>query len=129
MHDFTRLRVWQRAQQLSVEIHRETEGLDERVYPGVGERLRRAVIGISTHIAEGAAQPTPTLFAQALMQSVASATDVLHQLRSARDIGCIHVTRYVMLDTETQEIRRMTYALRGKVIDRINARRSMPSRP
>ena len=121
MHDYTRLRVWQRAQTLAVEISRDTEGLDERVYPGLATDIRRAVTGIATHVAEGSREPTPALFANALMQSIAFATVVQKLLLTAHSLGIIDHSRHVMLDLETQEIRRMLYALRARIFERINA--------
>jgi four helix bundle protein len=124
MHDYTRLRVWQRAQQLALDISRDTEALDERVYPGVATELRGAVTGIATHVAEGSREPTPALFAKSLMQSIACATAVQKQLHAAHTRGIIDHPRHVMLDLETQEIRRMLYALRARIFERINAKKT-----
>ena len=121
MHDYTRLRVWERAQKLALEISRDTEDLDDRVYPGVAVELRVAVNNIATHIAEGTRQPTPALFAKSLMQSITCATAVQKQLHAAHSLGIIDDPRHVMLDLETQEIRRMLYALRARIFERINS--------
>lgn len=121
MHDHTRLRVWERAQKLAFEVSRDTEDLDDRVYPGVAVELRRAVNNIATHIAEGTRQPTPALFARSLMESITCANSVQKQLHAAQALGIIEHPRHVMLDLETQEIRRMLYALRARIFERINA--------
>lgn len=123
MHDYTRLRVWQRARQLVVEIHRETDGLEQGIHATLTAQLQEAAVGVVTHIEQGTGQPTPTLFARSLLQAVTCASDVISVLSRARDLGAVPATRHVMLDMEAQEVRRMLHALRGKVIERIRGGR------
>jgi four helix bundle protein len=127
MHDYTRLRVWQRAQKLILEIHQDSEGLDERVYPDLATRLRASAAGIATEIAQGSLQATPSLFAKSLVQAVTHATALLTHLKSARELGVIPIPRHVMLEMEVQELRRMLFALRARILERINGKRRISS--
>lgn len=115
MHDFTRLRVWQRAQKLTLEIYRDTGRFDDFMNPGLGARMRRAAGSISGCIAEGSGQPTPLLLAQSLLQAIAFCTELLSHLDIAHEVGLIDTPRHIMLGLEIQEVRRMLYALRARV--------------
>ena len=127
MHDYTRLRVWQRAQKLAQEVYRDTDRLDEQIFPGVASELRRTVDAIAINIVEGTRQATPSLFAKSLLQSITNAADVQRQLLAAHQRGIIDHPRHVMLDMETQEIRRMLHALRARILEKINLARAKKS--
>jgi hypothetical protein len=54
------------------------------------------------------------------MLSISCATTVQKLLHAAHARGIIDQPRHVMLDLDTQEIRRMLYALRARIFERIN---------
>jgi len=117
MQDFTRLRVWQRAQKLAIEIYKDTDRLADSVHSDLAALLRSSVDAISTNIAEGARQPTPWLFARSLVQAISNTNDLITALATARKLGTIEVPRHVMLEMETIEIRRMLHALRIRILE------------
>lgn len=58
MHNFKELKVWQKARILVKEIYLLTEKLPESEKFNLTSQLQRAVISISTNIAEGAGRNT-----------------------------------------------------------------------
>ncbi len=128
MHDFTRLRVWQRAQKLILEIYADSELIDDAIYPGMAGQMRRAASSISARIADASTQPTPALLAKSLLQSIAFCTELLSHTDMARKFRLIEDPRHVILSLEIQEIRRMLYALRAKVLEKASSTQAVAER-
>ena len=83
MGDFLRLKVWHAAQQLAVAVYDISAPFprDERF--GLTEQLRRAVVSVSSNIAEGAGRGNPRSFCAFLRIARGS----LHELRSQLDLA------------------------------------------
>lgn len=56
MQDFRQLRVWERAHELVLEVHRATTQFPPREHYGFTEQLRRLVASVPTNIVEGSAR-------------------------------------------------------------------------
>lgn len=55
---FTGLKVWQRAQSLVLGVYKTTEAFPAAEQFGLTNQIRRAVISITSHIAEGFSRRT-----------------------------------------------------------------------
>ena len=115
MQDFRNLRVWQRAQTLTVTIYRATERMTDARAAGLRSQLRRAASSIGANIAEGTAQSTPSQFGRYLQMAIASATEVRSHLDLMRRIRLIRDEEWVILDVETHELIRMLVVLAKRV--------------
>jgi len=122
MQDFQKLRVWQRAQSLTVAIHAATQHMSGAHAAGLRSQLRRAAASIAANIAEGAAQATPAQFARFLQVAIGSAAELRSHLDLARRLGTLPEARCVMLEVEAEELTRMLVVLVRRVRQSTTAR-------
>jgi four helix bundle protein len=115
MQDFHRLKVWQKAHALAVEVFRLTEALPRRDGVALASQLRRAALSIPANIAEGAGKGSNAEFHRFLQVALGSASETLYHLLLARDVGIIEVQRYDALSSAVVEIRRMLTGLAKRV--------------
>ena len=87
MHDFRRLRVWQRARELAVGIDRLTRGFPRRDRGVVGGQLRRAALSIPATISEGCGKSSRRETVQYLQMASGSASEAENHLLIASDMG------------------------------------------
>ena len=116
MQDFTRLHVWERAQQFTVDVFEATEGLRGTHAAGLRSQLRRASSSIGANIAEGAGQEGAPQFARYLQIAIGSTSEVESHLDLAGRVHLIGPTRVVTLRREVRELRRMLAGLRKRVL-------------
>ena len=53
IHSFEQLRVWQKAQEIAVEVYKTTKSFPDSEKFGLTSQIRRAVASVSANIAEG----------------------------------------------------------------------------
>ena len=115
MQDFKKLRVWQRAQTLTVAIFWATDVIADARSPGLRSQMRRAVSSIAANIAEGAAQATARQFNRDLQMAVASATELRSHLDLAERLELVNAEEARILDVQVGELIRMLVALMKRV--------------
>lgn len=85
--NFREYAVWQEAVDYATYVYEVTAKMPWFEKKGLCDQLQRAVISISSNIAEGAARPTDTDFAHYLDVALGSAFEVETQLLIAKNIG------------------------------------------
>jgi four helix bundle protein len=88
MRDFRKLTVWQKADDLAVEVYRLTGEHfpgDERF--GLTSQIRRAAVSVAANIAEGSARQTLKEFRQFLYAARGSLVEVEYYLHLAHRLG------------------------------------------
>jgi four helix bundle protein len=119
MHNFRRLRVWQRAHALVIEVERLVAQIPRRGNAELVSQLRRAAVSIPGNIVHGSGRVTDRDFARFLGIALASAREVEYHLELAADIGLIPRFEYEVRKNELVEIERMLVGL----IRRLDPRR------
>ncbi|HEX6964542.1 MAG TPA: four helix bundle protein [Gemmatimonadaceae bacterium] len=111
MQDFRRLKVWQRAHRLTLEIYRSTSRfpVDERF--GIKAQLQRAAASIGANIAEGCGRQTDRELVGFLQIAMGSASEVEYELLLARDLDLLDASTHAVLDRLTIEVKRMLASL------------------
>ncbi len=97
--NFREYKVWQDAVSYASEIYKVTATLPYFERKGLCDQLQRAVVSISSNIAEGSARPSDADFAHFLDTSLGSAYEVETQLQTAKNIGYIQDDRFTLLKT------------------------------
>lgn len=128
MHPFRRLAVWEKAHELTVRVHRATEGTAIHRSPGLSSQLRRSVAAIPTNIAEGTGHSSQAQFNRFLEIALASASEADYQLLLAKDLDLISAKEYAQLEARLSEVRAMLLGLRKRVLERAKAAKSGPRR-
>ena len=108
------LKVWQKSKRLGREIYLHTNtGAFSKDYP-LRDQIRRAVISISSNIAEGFGRYNPGEFRNFLSIASGSTTEVKSQIYLAKEIGYIGESEAERLIQMCDEITRMIGGLRKK---------------
>ncbi len=121
MQDFTNLRIWRRARDLGERLRVEPITRTTRRNADVAARLLKASSAVEIHIADGAAQSDRAQFARSLGAALGCVSDALRLLGMAARDGQLSAERYLMLDIELQELRRMILVFRIRVIAQAKA--------
>ena len=85
--NFRNYKVWQDAVDYATKVYKVTAEMPWFEKKGLCDQLQRAVVSISSNIAEGAAKPSDIEFAHYLDTSLGSAFEVETQLQIARNVG------------------------------------------
>lgn len=115
MKDFRKLKVWEKAHGLAVELYRMTLQFpsDERF--GLTNQLRRAVVSIPSNIAEGCGRRGDRELANFLNIAAGSASEVEYQLLLARDLGYLNSEQHLRFDAQINELKRMLNSFMQKL--------------
>lgn len=119
--NFRNYKVWQDAVEYASKVYKITAEMPWFEKKGLCDQLQRAVVSISSNIAEGAAKPSDAEFARFLDTSLGSAFEVETQLLIAKNVGYIKNVNdnggvtYEELVAELQEIERQINGLIGVV--------------
>ena len=109
--NFRNYKVWRDAVSYATRIYKVTAEMPWFEKKGICDQLQRAVVSISSNIAEGAAKPSDIGFAHFLDMSLGSAFEVETQLTISRNIGYISVDLYESLLDDLTEIERQLNGL------------------
>ena len=97
--NFREYKVWQDAVAYASEIYKVTAEMPWFEKKGLCDQLQRAVVSISSNIAEGSARPSDADFAHFLDTALGSAYEVETQLLIAKNVGYIQGEQYDRLKT------------------------------
>jgi four helix bundle protein len=92
--------VSQKARALAVHIYRATEQFPKSETYGLTSQIRRAVVSVSSNIAEGQGRLTPGEFMHFLGQARGSLLELDTQLAIALDLDYLKPDQYEILDHE-----------------------------
>ena|SRR5690349_6780909 len=111
MGDFRKLKAWQAADDLIVDLYRATKGFpsDERF--GLTSQLRRAAVSIGSNIAEGAGRNGDAEFRRFLVIALGSANEVSYQVHLAGRLNYLEPKAAAELGTKVGSVKRMLAAL------------------
>lgn len=102
--NFRQYKVWQDAVDYSVKIYELTNSMPWFEKKGLCDQLQRAVVSISSNIAEGSAKPSDVEFAHYLDTALGSSYEVETQLLISRKVGYIDEDSYESLKSGIVEI-------------------------
>ena len=112
MKDFRELDVWRRSSRLATEVYRATRQFPAAERFDLDRQMRRAAISVPSNIAEGNGRGTPRDFARFLRIAYGSTAELETQLVIAADLGFGKPDDLRRLARESEEVRRMIWALR-----------------
>jgi four helix bundle protein len=116
MQDFSKLKVWQKAHTLTLEIYRETLHFPQDEKFGLTGQLRRASSSIGANLAEGCGRFSPKDKARFFNIALGSACEAQYHLLLAKDLNYLPADNFQSLDVELVEIKKMLTALIQKLI-------------
>ena len=110
-----KLKVWQRAVQLSLAIYTFTAKFPVEERFGLTNQLRRAGVSIASNIAEGYGRGTRNDYKQFLSIARGSTLEVQTQVLIARELGFSDPTDCEQVEGLSEEVSKMLYSLISKL--------------
>ena len=107
MKDFKKLKVWQKAHQLTLAVYKATQNFPAAELYGLTSQLRRAGVFIPANIAEGCGRGSDAELAHFLQISMGSASEVEYLLLLCHDLEMITPESYEHLNTGVTEVKRI----------------------
>lgn len=101
IQSFTDLNAWQKGHVLVLSVYILTRTFPKEELFGLTSQLRRAVVSITSNIAEGFSRGFPKEKLQFYSIALGSLTEVQNQLLIARDIGYITKDQFQKIAEET----------------------------
>jgi len=117
---FEKLTVWQNARKLVKEIYKITRSFPEDEKFGLVSQIRRAIVSVSSNIAEGSSRITSKDQAHFYNTSYSSLMEVLSQVILSSDLEFITIKQYEDLREEIEEISIQLNALRNAALKKVN---------
>jgi four helix bundle protein len=110
VQDYRKLKVWEKAHELTVEVYRLTSSFPEHETYGLASQMQRSSSSVPTNIAEGCGLSSTRELLKHLHYSMGSAKELEYQLLLSRDLDYISNDHYERLTTDG-EVQRMLSAL------------------
>jgi four helix bundle protein len=111
MKDFKKLKVWQKAHRLTLDVYQASATFPREELYGLTSQIRRSCLSIPSNIAEGCGRGSDTDFARFLQISMGSSSEVEYLLILSRDLQILTTDYYERLSQEVIQIKRMLTSL------------------
>jgi len=118
--NFREYQVWKEAIAFATYVYKVTSNMPWFEKKGLGDQLQRAVVSISSNIAEGNARTSDVEFAHFLDISLGSAFEVESQLLLALNVGFMDEKTYNGLLDKINSIERQIAALTATIRNKRN---------
>lgn len=115
MQDFTKLKVWQRAHEVTLAVYRLTADFPRSEAYGLVSQMRRCASSIGANIAEACGRGSNADLARYLQTAMGSTSELQCHLLLSRDLEFLAVANHDELSSSVVEIRRMLAALIAKL--------------
>ena len=109
--NFRNYPVWQQAVEYATKVYKITADMPYFEKKGLCDQLQRAVVSISSNIAEGSARTSDSEFAHFLDIALGSAYEVETQLLISKNVGYIDINIYNQLLDELISIEKQLTGL------------------
>ena len=113
VYSFEKLIVWQKSIELAKQIYSTTSNFPKEEIYGLSSQIRRAVVSISSNIAEGYVKSSSKEQIRFSEIAYGSLMEVLNQVIIAKEIGYVSEVDYLSIRQNIEEISRMLNALRN----------------
>lgn len=113
MHDFKKLKVWQYSVTLTNDIYKITSNFPNFENYGLKGQINRAVISISSNIAEGSGRSGKNDFLRFLDISNGSAFELESQLLIAYNLGYLNKSQLNNTISKVREIQKMIIGIKA----------------
>lgn len=115
MVDFKKLKVWEKAHKLTLDVYEITSKFPIHEQYGITSQLRRASASIPTNIAEGSAKASQKDFANFLQIALGSCQEAEYLQILSRDLKYLREEEYKVLNEKVNEVKAMLISLLKKV--------------
>ena len=110
MQSFKKLKVWEKAHKLALDVYAGTSCFPRTEAFGLTSQVRRAACSIGANIAEGCCRKGDLELGRFLQIAMGSASELEYHLLLAGDLEFLDSGAYRKLDEETVEVKKMLAA-------------------
>lgn len=114
-YGFEKLNVWQSARQLTKDIYETTGNFPSEEKFGLVNQMRRAIISVSSNIAEGSSRNTPKDQSHFYNTAYSSLMEILSQIIISYDLTFINKEAVVSLREQIEKVSNQLNALRNSI--------------
>ncbi len=111
MTDFKKLKVWQKAHVLAMDVHRAAGQIRGAKHASLRSQMIRAAMSVPTNIVEGCSQQSTREYSRFLRIALNSTTELEYHLVAARDLAAARASDSLTLISQVIEVRKMLYGL------------------
>lgn len=111
MHDYRKLRVWQDAIELAVEVYQFTRTLPTEEQFNLISQLNRAAVSVGSNIGEGAGRMTNGEFIQFLGFASGSCSELITQSVICERLGLGNTELRIVVIERATSVQKMIYTL------------------
>jgi four helix bundle protein len=116
MHDFRKLRVWQRGMDFVTDIYEASGNFPRTEQFGLTDQIRRSAINIPLNISEGAGAGSTNEFQRFLSYARRSTYEVMSALEIAKRLGYCRDEELMSLLDKADQIAAMIVGLSRKLV-------------
>ena len=120
VYGFEKLIVWQKSIELAKIIYSITSKFPKNETYGLSSQIQRAVVSISSNIAEGYVKYSPKEQMKFSERAYGSLMEVLNQTIIAKELDYISEADYLIIRQNVEEISRMLNALRNSQLKKLS---------
>ena len=118
MRKYRNLRVWQRADELAVDIYHVTRDFPREELYGITSQLRRAAVSVPTNISEGAGRESNPDYLRFLIIARGSLTETEYLVHLSRRLGYLSDVDWEQLNNAIEQIFRSLAGLINSIRDK-----------
>ncbi len=111
MKDFHKLKVWEKAHNITLKIYLTTRDFPKEEIYGLTSQMRRSSASIPTNLAEGSGRSNKAETIHFFNIAIGSASELEYQILLAYDLHYVDEKIFLELTSELIEVRRMLYGL------------------
>ena len=112
MTDFKKLKVWQKAHIMALNVIRVMGQLRGGQHASLRSQMGRPAMSVPTNIVEGCGQQTAREFARFIRIALNSTSELEYHLLAARDLKVLRPSDFLTLVSQVIEVRKMLFGLR-----------------
>ncbi|MCK4650184.1 four helix bundle protein [Candidatus Pacearchaeota archaeon] len=105
--NFKELKVWRKAIEIGKRVYEISRSFPDNERYGLTSQIRRAIVSVSSNIAEGCGRKTNRDFGNFLYIAMGSIREVQSQLFIAKELGYLDDVILDELDSELEELAKM----------------------
>jgi len=107
MKDFKKIKIWQKAHYLILDIYKITQRFPKEELYGLTSQIRRGASSIPANIAEGCGRSGDAELARFLQIAMGSASELEYHLLLAHDLELLTSQSFQTLSNDVTEVKRM----------------------
>ena len=117
MRDFRRLKVWEKAHELSLAVYKATATFPQQELFGLTSQLRRGAVSIPANIAEGCGRSGEPELARFLRIALGSASELEYHIILSTDLCYLNKSVSQHLSKQVTDVKRMLTSFIQKLTD------------